>query len=281
MIVIADSGSSKADWMFCEAGNETRFQTAGINPFFLNIEEIVEVLKEIDSLPESNQVTTVFYYGAGVIPGKTDRIVSEALERIFPQAEVIVADDMLGAARALLGNKTGIACILGTGANSCVYNGSEISDKIPPLGFILGDEGSGAHLGKLFLNDYFKRGLPADLRQKTVSELHPELTDVLQSVYRGEYPSRFLAAFTLFLGRHVDHLYVQKLLKRSFKAFFERNIERYPRYNLMTVSFTGSIAWHFSDVLKEVATARGITIGKIVEKPIDGLKLYHQKELEK
>ncbi|QIA07883.1 hypothetical protein [Draconibacterium halophilum] len=217
----------------------------------------------------------MFFYGAGCIKGKTDHVVSEPLQKLFPEATVFVEDDILGAARALLGKSSGIACILGTGTNSCFYNGAEITDKVPTLGFILGDEGSGAYLGKLFINDYFKRAIPEDLKQKMENELHLKLADVLNAVYREEYPSRYLAKFSVFLSENKNHIYVQNLIKRSFTDFFFKNIERYNSFEKYTVNFVGSIAFHYSDLLKEVAFNREIRIGNIIDKPINGLKKYH------
>lgn len=274
MIVIADSGSSKTDWLIL-SDTEYSIETKGINPFFQNTNEIYKGLKSSFKSIATTDVTQVFFYGAGCIKGKTDTIVSDALKQVFTVAEIKVEDDMLGAARALLGNEKGIACILGTGANSCYYDGKQISDKVPTLGFILGDEGSGAHIGKLFLNDYFKRAVPENFKKKIDEELKLEWPDVLASVYKGEYPSRFLASFSKFLGENKNHIYTQSLIKRSFTEFFYRNIERYTNYKELRVNFIGSIAHYYADLLQEVAFDRGISIEKIIEKPIEGLKQYH------
>nr|WP_321357336.1 hypothetical protein [uncultured Draconibacterium sp.] len=275
MIVIADSGSSKTDWLFMSLEKEFIINTQGINPFFQQTEEIFATLSNTFTIDQKEEVSEVHFYGAGCIKGKTDHVVSDALTKVFPNASIAVEDDILGAARALLGKSSGIACILGTGTNSCLYNGSEIVDKVPTLGFILGDEGSGAYLGKLLMNDYFKRAVPEDMKQKMESELHLEMADVLNSVYRQEYPSRYLAKFSEFLSENRNHIYVQNLIKRSFTDFFFRNIERYNDYQNYTVNFVGSIAYHYSDLLKEVAFNRKIEIGNIIEKPINGLKKFH------
>ena len=250
MIVIADSGSSKTDWLFMSSEKEYIISTHGINPFFQQTDEIFATLSSTFTNDQKKEVSEVYFYGAGCIKGKTDQIVSEALKRVFPKALIAVEDDILGASRALLGKSSGIACILGTGTNSCLYNGSEIVDKVPTLGFILGDEGSGAYLGKLLINDYFKRAVPETLKQKMESELHLELADVLNSVYREEYPSRYLAKFSEFLSKNRNQNYVQNLIKRSFTDFFFRNIERYNDYQNYTVNFVGSIAYYYSDLLK-------------------------------
>ena len=275
MIVIADSGSSKTDWLFMSSEKEYIISTHGINPFFQQTDEIFATLSSTFTNDQKKEVSEVYFYGAGCIKGKTDQIVSEALKRVFPKALIAVEDDILGASRALLGKSSGIACILGTGTNSCLYNGSEIVDKVPTLGFILGDEGSGAYLGKLLLNDYFKRAVPETLKQKMENELHLELADVLNSVYREEYPSRYLAKFSEFISKNRNQNYVQNLIKRSFTDFFFRNIERYNDYQNYTVNFVGSIAYYYSDLLKEVAFNRKIEIGNIIDKPINGLKKFH------
>ncbi|MCY1719463.1 ATPase [Prolixibacteraceae bacterium Z1-6] len=275
MLIIADSGSSKTDWLFINGENTYNIQSPGINPFFQNMDEIIGNQKDLINDEFKAAASKLFFYGAGCIKGKTDKTVLDALSQIFPNAQIQVEDDMLGAARALLGNTKGIACILGTGANSCFYNGTKIMDKIPTLGFILGDEGSGAHIGKLFLNDYFKRAIPKDLKAKIDMELQLEMAGVLNSVYREEYPSRYLASFSTFLNKNINHTYTQNLIKKCFAEFFIRNIERYENYKNLQVNFVGSIAYHYSDLLKEVAFERGITVGKIICKPIEGLKRFH------
>ena len=275
MIVIADSGSSKTDWLFLSSVEEFTIKSPGINPFFQQTEEIYAMLSNVFSQTTTHKVNEVYFYGAGCIKDKTSRIVEGALQNLFPKAKIYVEDDMLGAARAVLGKSEGIACILGTGANSCLYNGKTIMDKVPALGFVLGDEGSGAYMGKLFINDYFKRAIPDDFKQTIANELPLDEADVLNAVYRAEYPSRYLAGFSLFLGKHIGHSYVQNLIQRSFTDFFINNIERYNDYENYSVNFVGSIAYQYSGLLKEVASKRNITIGNILDKPIDGLKKFH------
>ncbi len=278
MIVIADSGSSKTDWLFNEEEREEHIQTPGINPFFQNSKEILDSQYALFSDEFKQKTSAVYFYGAGCIKGKSDSIVCEALQNIFTNAKVFAEDDMLGAARSVLGNSEGIACILGTGSNSCYYNGEEIKDKVPPLGYILGDEGSGNHMGRLFLNDYFKGAIPPLLNKKIEQDLNLNMPDVLHEVYRKEYPNRYLAGFSKFLSENLDNIYVQELIKKSFDEFFIRNVERYRNYENLKVSFVGSVAFHFDKLLKEVASERGVSIGKIVDKPIEGLKIFHQNK---
>jgi N-acetylglucosamine kinase-like BadF-type ATPase len=275
MIAIADSGSSKTDWLFISGNETTAIETMGINPFYQETDQIISGIKSSIAENLCNKVKRVYFFGAGCIKGKTDKTVADALISVFSGAKVQVEDDMTGAAKALLGSKQGIACILGTGANSCFYNGREITDKIPALGFILGDEGSGAHLGKIFLNDYFKRAIPVELMTRIDAELKLDMAEVLNSVYKQTYPSRYLAGFSKYIYQYKTHSYIQGLVKQSFTEFFINNIERYENHQKTTVNFVGSIAFYYKDILKEVAFDRNIKIEQIIKKPIDGLKLYY------
>lgn len=277
MILLADSGSSKTDWLLIKENQLCgTIETTGINPFFQQSDEIEKKISIAFDEQTKIAVTEIYYYGAGCIKNQTDTTVRVALQQTFPNAKTIeVEDDMLGAARALLGKEPGIACILGTGANSCKYDGEKIVDKVPTLGFILGDEGSGAWLGKTFLNNYFKRAIPADLKEKIDLELKLEMPQVLAAVYRGEYPSRYLAGFSRFLNENIQHAYVKQLVRDGFDAFISKNIERYEGYRSIPVNFVGSIAFHYSDILKEIAQTKGISIAKILSKPIDGLLQFH------
>ena len=276
MILIADSGSSKTDWLLIKDNQFTEtLETPGINPFFQDSEEITKRLSTYFREGIKNSVRRIYFYGAGCIKNKTDHTVANALKTIFPSAKIDVEDDMLGAARALLGNQEGIACIIGTGSNSCKYDGTKITDKVPSLGFILGDEGSGAYLGKIFLNDYFKRAIPHDLESIIDREFTLEMPNVLNAVYREEYPSRYLAGFSEFMMKNIEHPYFYELVKNGFEAFMIKNIERYENFRQIPVNFVGSIAFHYKNILQEVAEKRMISTGKILQKPIDGLLEFH------
>ncbi|MDX9880779.1 MAG: ATPase [Prolixibacteraceae bacterium] len=276
MILIADSGSSKTDWLLINENQLTgTIETPGINPYFQKQDEILQKLSPFFREETKKSVRNVYFYGAGCIKNESDRIVIHALKNIFPLAEIAVEDDMLGAARALLGRKEGIACILGTGSNSCKYDGTKITEKVPSLGFILGDEGSGAYLGKTFLNNYFKREVPQDLYPLIENELKLEMPTVLAAVYRGEYPSRYLAGFSKFILKNIGHPYFKNLIQHGLEAFIEKNVERYEGFLHLPVNFAGSIAFHYRKNLEEVAREKHIRIGKILHKPIDGLMQYH------
>lgn len=276
MIIIADSGSSKTDWILIKDNQLIEnIETPGINPFFQNTEDIIKMLSTVFSSEIKRQKAEIYFYGAGCIKNESDSVIINALNTIFPYATIKVEDDMLGAARSLLGNQEGIACILGTGSNSCKYDGEKIVDKVPTLGFILGDEGSGAYLGKIFLNNYFKRSIPADMKAIVDSELNLEMPNVLSAVYKGEYPSRYLASFSKFIIKNGNHPYMTALLKKGFEAFLSNNVEKYSDYKSIPVNFVGSIAFYYADLLRDVAKGKNIRIGRILHKPIEGLIEYH------
>lgn len=275
MILIADSGSTKTDWCMVENGETIlRFKTKGINPFF---QTEGEIQKEIETglLPGLNgiQPAAIYFYGAGCAFPEKNEMIRRAINRYLP-ASVEVGSDLLAAARALCGNRPGIACILGTGSNSCQYDGKEIVKSISPLGFILGDEGSGAVLGKLLIGDVLKDQLPAALKEQFLAEyaLTPAL--IMDRVYRQPFPNRFLAGFSPFISAHLDEPAIWELATRSFMAFFTRNVMQYD-YLELPVHFVGSVAWHYQIMLKDIAFNLGICPGTIIQSPMDGLIAYH------
>ena len=243
MIVIADSGSTKTDWCLGNTKTNSRtVRTGGINPFHQSVDEIKEVIAStlIPQLGNTTEFTTIYFYGAGCIPEKTN-IVKTALAQNFPKANILVESDLLGAAHALCGKTAGIACILGTGSNSCFYDGKKITANISPLGYILGDEGSGAVLGK---------------------------------VYRQPLANRFLAGLTPFLFAHKHRPEIRNLLISCFTDFFTRNVMQYEYHDIL-VHFTGSIAFFFQEEVKEAALRLNVSIGKVLKSPLEGLKDYH------
>jgi len=276
MILLADSGSTKTDWVIIFDNQIVRkLSTEGINPFFHNTESIYARLENEFSEEEKSKVRKIYFYGAGCIKNTNSHIVENALIQIFKYAEIEANDDMLGATRALFGNQPGIACILGTGANSCLYTRGEIIDKVPTLGYILGDEGSGAYLGRKLINHYFKRKLPIPLAQAFEKQYNPIQVQIQNAVYKEINPNRFLASFTPFLKENSQNGYIKKFLFDSFSDFFESNIMQYSNYQTYDIGFIGSIAYHFSEILNEVAENKKLKISFILEKPIDALIAYH------
>lgn len=275
MILIADSGSTKTDWCVVENGESIlRFKTRGTNPFFQTEEEIG---KEIEAglLPSLKgfEPSAIYFYGAGcAFPEKND-MIRRAVNR-YLSVPVEVGSDLLAAARALCGDQPGIACIMGTGSNSCYYDGREIVKNVSPLGFILGDEGSGAVLGKLLIGDVLKNQLPPALKDQflTQYELTPAL--IMDKVYRQPFPNRFLAGFSPFIREHLDEPAIWELVTRSFLAFFTRNVKQYDYFE-QPVHLVGSVAWYYQDILKEIAFDLGIRLGTIARSPMEGLIAYH------
>lgn len=277
MIIIADSGSTKTDW--CTGNTQTdcrTVQTEGINPFHQSVDEISRIISStlVPQLGDTGEVTAVYFYGAGCIPEKADT-VKQTLLQSFPQASVSVESDLSGAARALCGKSAGIACILGTGSNSCAYDGEKITAHVSPLGYILGDEGSGAVLGKRLASDCLKHQLPEDLCGEFLEEYRLTPAFILDKVYRQPQANRFLASFVPFLSTHKHRPEIHSLLISSFTAFFRRNVMQYPSYREVNVHFTGSVAYYFRDEVREAARALDIRTGIILKSPMEGLTDYH------
>lgn len=278
MILIADSGSTKTDWCVAYGGSVMcSVSTQGINPFHQDEQTISSILREELLTADGNvgkDISQVYFYGSGCreecVPMMT-RVLADA----FPEAERIEAhSDLLGAARAVCGAGEGVACILGTGANSCLYDGCRIVMNTPPLGYILGDEGSGAVLGRLFINALYKGGLPAAVLSDFECETGLTMSDVIRRVYREPLANRFLASFAPFVHRHLSLPAVRAIVVDNFRMFFRRNVVQYGRQDL-PVGAVGSIACHFSAELSEAARAEGFTMGRIKKSPMEGLVEYH------
>lgn len=276
MILIADSGSTKTSWCFSEKGKEPElFNTGGVNPFFRSTENIITEWKETPLASLSGKVDRVFFYGAGVVNEEKADVIKKALDVFFPEAEKEVHSDLLAAAHATLGNKSGIACILGTGSNSCLYDGKKITAHVPPLGFILGDEGSGAVLGRQLVGDYLKKTMPSELQFLFQQKYPIEYAEFLNRVYRQEKPNQFLAEFVPFLSKNIQHQYCRNLVKNAFDSFIVRNVAKYSGYENQPVCFVGSVAFYFQEQLKNVLLNRNLVPGIIVKEPLFKLMEFH------
>ena len=277
MVLIADSGSTKTDWALQSAsGAVERFQTQGINPFHQNRVLIADILRrELLRKLNPDAVDSVYFYGSGVRPEKESVMIS-LLQEAFPQAKQVEAhSDLLGAARALCGHNFGITSILGTGANSCLYDGETIVQNTPALGYILGDEGSGAVLGRRFLNALYKGVLSDKIKSDFETATGLTMADVIDRVYSQPHANRFLASLSEFIHSHLDDEAVRQIVIGNFDDFFQKNIVPYNRRDL-PVSFVGSIAWHYQSELQESAARQGFTLGTILQSPIEGLLRFHQ-----
>lgn len=279
MILTADSGSTKTDWVLLDNGRVVcREHTQGINPFHQASSEIASILSgELSSLSShlsSCQSLSVFFYGSGVRK-ELEPMMCGLLADAFSQATVVEAhSDLLGAAISVCGSQPGLACILGTGANSCLFDGKAIVQNTPPLGYILGDEGSGAVLGRLFLNALLKGFLPSCLREEFFSQYNMGEGDIIDRVYRQPMANRWLASLSSFIYSNRYYPDVHDIIVENFRSFFRRNLVQYGRRDL-PVGAVGSIAWYYRDELAEAAKIEGYTIGRIERSPIDGLINYY------
>lgn len=277
MILIADSGATKTSWALLNEEEPIIHNTAGFNPYYMAPEVIQDILGK-EMLPEISgaDVTEIYYYGSGCSTTKNCAIVSDALKQYFPNATIEVQHDLLAAARALLGRSEGIACILGTGSNSCEYDGEKITANVPSLGYMFGDEGSGTYIGKRFLTAYLKGKLAQEINISFQETFNYSLEDILSAVYNDSNPGKFMSTFTRFLAGHEHHDDIREILLSSFLEFFKENVAKYERYKMMPVSFVGSVAYHFRHILNEAAWKMGISIGRIEQAPMEGLIRYHK-----
>lgn len=283
--LIVDSGSTKTSWCFAflpdtkSADGARTVTTEGLNPAVMSAEEVEEkIAKALNHCLQSLSISAadvenVFFYGAGCIAGRAG-VVSESISSILVDAKIYVADDLLGAARALCGHKAGIACILGTGSNSCLYDGKNIVAHTPALGYVLGDEGSGAVLGRKFLNVVLKQTLPENIRKRFLQESGLDMAEVINRVYRSPAPNRFLASMSKYIHGYLDEKEVRDIVVDNFEDFIRNNILAYGD-KFRTINVVGSIAYHYKEQLTEAASRNGFQIGKIIKSPIEGLIEYH------
>jgi N-acetylglucosamine kinase-like BadF-type ATPase len=278
MILIADSGSTKTTWTLLENGMiKASILTPGMNPYFITSETAEAILKaDLSPNLPADFVSKIFFYGAGCSTENNNRMLRDAMALFFRKARISIYHDILGAARALFGKEKGIACILGTGCNACYYDGEEVFSNVPSLGYLFGDEGAGSNLGKIFMEKYLKGKLPDELRKEFDARYHLSLEDILNALYNRPFPNRFLASFSEFIAPRKDHPFLHDLVKNSFNAFFEEQVKKYEGYEDRVISFVGSIAWHYQDILTEAAAGYKLNIGKILQSPMEGLIRFHQ-----
>lgn len=278
MTLIADCGSTKTDWVICDGGNViARAKTQGLNPTHQESEEIYDILsKELTDEITAHTPEKIYFYGAGCAYETANNRMRDALEKIFSGAEINIDSDLLAAARALCKHEEGIACILGTGSNSCLFDGEKIIENTPSLGFILGDEGSGAHLGRQLLSDCLKNQLPKSIRKKFFEQYNLSIATILEKTYHSSLPNRWLAGFTPFLSENKAVPEIKSMLKNCFKQFFQRNTMVYRR-SWLPIHIIGNIGMNFSDEIRETAESLGLSIGKIVDSPMNGLIEYHKQ----
>jgi len=276
MILIADSGSTKTTWCLADTSQKGKqyIQTSGINPYYQKEEEILEKLVH-EFRSEKPHLEAIFFYGAGCTSPTVNQVVAKPLSEFFGTEVIQVNSDLMAAARSLCGHQPGIACILGTGSNSCYYDGKDIANQVSPLGFLLGDEGSGAVLGRTLLSDVLKKQLPEILITLFYEEYQTTPAEIMENIYKKPFPNRYAAQFSRFVFLHLDRPEIQEIISKTFCSFFTRNVLQYPEAQLYPVHFSGSIAFYFNELLKQSATSLGLKTGKIVKDPIEGLVDFH------
>ena len=276
MILTADSGSTKTTWVLADTtGILQTFDTRGLNPYHITEETILGTLCNdvLPAIADAGNISEIYFYGAGCTPSKTDGL-KRLLQTVFDAAYIEVSSDLLGACRALCGEQAGIVCILGTGSNTCEYDGREIVANTPPLGYILGDEGSGASLGKHFVADCLKGLLPPHIVRSFTEEIGLTSNMILERVYRQPEANRFLAGLTRFMSAHRNEPAIHRIVKESFAEMLERNVTRY-NTSQKTINFAGSIAYVFGDILSEAVLDKGFAMGKILKSPALAIADFH------
>lgn len=280
MILLADSGSTKTDWCVCDKGEILyNVTTGGINPFFQSEDDIRKEIRTLaDRNLKSGKFKSVYFYGAGCAFPEKNIIVENAIKNSLDiEYRIEINSDMLGAARALCGHKPGIACIIGTGSNSCFYNGNIIEKNISPLGFIIGDEGSGAYLGKILTGDILKNQTSENIRKRFLEFTGMTTDEIIERIYRKPFPNRFLASLSPFIIDNIEDSNIYNIVCSGFEAFIKRNVMQYDFRNY-EVNFTGSIAYIYRDILAKVCGNNGILLGNIEKNPIRKLAEYHSAE---
>jgi glucosamine kinase len=277
MILIAESGSTKTTWVLVKSDKKkSGFVTGGFNPYIQKREQISGIIKE-EVIPNLKDISIekIFFYGAGCSTETNKKLMQSCFKSFFNKADIEIEHDLIAAARCLWFNETGIVSILGTGSNSCVYDGANIIDGVPSLGFILGDEGSGAYMGKILVRDFLYRKMPEDIAEKLKKEYLLDTEKVLEKVYKKENPNRWLAAFSIFIRDNIKEEYFKNLVTTSMRAFFDCHIRQYKNYKDLPLGVVGSIGYYYKDFFENVAQEYGFTVKKVIKSPIDELVRFH------
>ncbi|MCH5240215.1 MAG: ATPase [Muribaculaceae bacterium] len=278
-ILLADAGASKTDWSLIEKGSGVimRVKTEGINPLHLSTEKIEKILNDLKNSVDGKKIDIIRFFGAGCNLPEINQQLEDLFSQIFQTEDVTIASDMQAAALALFQDKKGVACILGTGSNTCYYDKGKIISQIPSLGYILGDEGSGVALGKRLLNAIFKKQLSDKIADSFYKQYDISLNLLIDKVYRDGSPAAFIASFSPFILQHIRENEIYKLAYDEFSLFFERNVLPYPLHQRKVVGLSGSVAFHYADIIRKVADEKDIVISDIIEGPMKSLENYYSK----
>lgn len=277
MILIADSGSTNTDWVLIKKDKIiSSFVTSGFNPYFMKSEEIyIELKQKFPANLKISEINKIFFYGSGCSAEEMKKIIYKGLRQMFINSEIEINHDLLGAARALFMNDSGITVILGTGASSCFYDGSIITERVPSLGYILGDEGGGDYLGKLFITDFLYGRLPENVHQTFLKKFRLNNNQIMHKIYKEAYPNRFLASFCEFISEQSKDSSINDMIIKSFTDLFVNNITKYENYKKYSIKITGSVGYYFKNQLLEVAKSFNANIDLIECSPINRLVQYH------
>jgi glucosamine kinase len=274
--LLADSGATKAEWCLLNGGKHKTYSTQGISPYFLNTQQISELVeKELARKLKKTPVEVIHYYGTGCANPTNARNIKKALQKVFPEAAITVNTDLMAAARAVCANEKGIACILGTGSNSCFYNGKAIVKNSPGIGYVLGDEGSGAYLGKKVIQYYLYNTFDEDLRSRFDARFVTTPAEILDNVYKKPLPNRYMASFTMFLAENRGHYMIENIIEDGLNDFFFQHLCKYAEVWKYPVSFVGSVADGFKDVIADLCSSYEFELGVILKNPMQGLVRYH------
>jgi N-acetylglucosamine kinase-like BadF-type ATPase len=274
--LIADSGSTKTEWCLLKGNNKTILTSQGMSPYFVNGAEIENIVRnEVLSFLKRSKVDELYYYGTGCTNPGNVKMVKKALKNCFPFASIAIDTDVVGAAKALCGNEKGIACILGTGSSSCYYNGKRIAKNSPGLGYILGDEGSGAYLGRKVIQYYLYNTFDEDLRSRFDAKFVTNTNEILNAVYKQPLANRYLASFAIFLAENRGHYMIENIIEDGLNDFFHTHISKFNESKNLPVHFTGGIAYGFKDVLIQMCDRYHLQPGNILKNPMEGLVKYH------
>jgi glucosamine kinase len=277
--IIADSGATKCEWTLILGNQKKTIKTIGISPYFLSKEQIVEtILKGFHKKVDPTVIDAIYFYGTGLSNPLNVTAIKKALKQVFPKATLDIQTDLVAVARATCQNNKGIACILGTGSNTGFYNGKKIIKNSPGLGYILGDEGSGAYLGKKVLQYYLYKTFDEELMHSFESKYQLNKDQILDAIYKQPLPNRYIASFAKFLGYHRGHYMIENIIEDGINDFFFTHLNKLNESWLHPIHFSGTIAYVFRDVIKQLASANELEIGSIVKSPMAGLIAYHKKE---
>lgn len=277
MRLIADSGATKTHWVLLDEGSvRLELYSKGFNPYYYKTEDFTQsLLEHFRGKVQFDKVSDIYFYAAGCSSESNASIIRDALNRIFINADISAKHDLYGAAIALLGNEEGIACILGTGSNSCLWDGQSIVHNVPSVGYLLGDEGGGTYIGKLLVREILLGIADQEITELFYKSVNMDFSDVLDQIYKKANPNRFLSQQSKFIRTHIQNEYCRELIKRSFNAFIDIQLSKYPGYKILPVAFTGSIAANFREILEEVLSTHQIKLGKLIKEPMEGLIDYH------